>query len=387
MALTFPSPNISSKNSLWVPLVVGLISFYLNWSLISKGPYHLDCLELIIKAEKMLSTGQMDPLFGPGYPLTVIMAAVFLFISRLFFVQDPAFAVNFMSVVFGALSVFSFYVLVRKLFDGTTALFSSLMLTVCPLFLGLSVYGKNHTLSLFFLIQGLSWLVSFLKTDRSKYFWGAAVCLGLMGAAREQDLVLMSLSVSFLFLCGFPEQGIFYRRLRAFGTFWVCVLFVVFLFHLPFFKKDTVGPYLAQFLAFWGIGIEKNSWRAGILLKTFQFVLQTLSLFGLLVAVAGLSKLALRHLRIFGFIIFWIMIPLLFYGMSRSMMGPRFLLIMLPPLIIAQGYMFAEMARQKSWKQVTLVSFVLTVVILFGTIYPVLKFRHDHAMLPEFARW
>src|SRR5436190_3864402 len=102
-ATVSPKP-VSPINPHFFPIAVGLLSFWLNWSLMSKGPYHLDCLDLVIKADDRVLNGHIRPLYGPGYPLTVFMAALFHFIARLFSIQDPALAVNFMSVVFGALS-------------------------------------------------------------------------------------------------------------------------------------------------------------------------------------------------------------------------------------------------------------------------------------------
>ena len=38
-------------------------------------------------------------------------------------------------------------------------------------------------------------------------------------------------------------------------------------------------------------------------------------------------------------------------------------------------------------KFLTFLLFVCVVVIPFRKVYPIIKFRHDHALLPDFARW
>jgi len=133
----------------------------LRLAFLSKGPFHVDCLNLAINAEKTLNTLQMHYLFGPGYPLTVLLGAIFVGLAKIFAIADFVIAVNFVSVFFGALCILAHYSLVRKLLDESCAFFSSLMLSIFPIFLILSVYGNSHTPSLFFLLAGISSLLSF----------------------------------------------------------------------------------------------------------------------------------------------------------------------------------------------------------------------------------
>ena len=319
--------------------------------MISKGPYNLDCLELAIKAEQTLETFQIQPQYGPGYPLTVLMGAFFVFLSRLFSIQDPVFAVNFLSVVFSSFCILSYYFLAKKLFNETTAVFSTVMLIVCPIFLGVSVYGKNHTLSLFFLVQGISWLISFFKTADKKYFWGAALFLGFMGAAREPDLVLMILPISF-FLYGFQnkDDGFSKQFPRLLG-FWLFIFFIVLLFHLPFLGKEvsTVGN---KVINLWEIGFQKDFLGLGSLVLpiSIKFLAKTLTSLGLILAGLGLFMLSSKCPRIFGFLLLWVAVPLLFYG-NKETLAPRYLTLILPPLLLGQGYLFNQLILKKAfWK-------------------------------------
>ena len=152
-----------------IPFFLFLLSFLLRLSLISKGSFHVDCLNLAIQAEQTLETHSIHHLFGSGYPLTVILGAIFILISRIFSVRDPVIAVNLMSVVFSSLCVLANYSLVKKLLGKTAALFSSILLSLFPPFLVLSVYGKSHTPSLFFLLAGISSLLSFQTTGKKQH--------------------------------------------------------------------------------------------------------------------------------------------------------------------------------------------------------------------------
>lgn len=346
-------------------------------------------MELAVKAEKTLQTRQLQPQFGPGYPLTVLLGAFFVGMARLFSVQDPVIAVNFMSVVFSALCILSLYFLAKKLFDETAAVLSAVMLAVSPIFLGVSVYGKNHTLSLFFLMQGISWLISFLKTGSQKYFWGAALFLGFMGAAREPDLVLVGLSVSFLLLYGYPDHRGLFKRFQTLCGFWLAVCFIVLLFHLPILGKDGNSSTGNQFLDLWKTGFQKDflGILSPVLPISFHFLLATLTRAGLILAIIGLLNLAWKSPRIFIFLALWIAVPLLFYG-NKETLSPRYLSLILPPLLLGQGYLFSRFIQKNALLRWTAyASFIMIVCLLFSRIYPVLEFRHQHALLPEFARW
>lgn len=113
-----------------VPFLLFLLSFFVSFSLMSKGPYHVDVLDLMIRAEHLLKTGQLLPLFGSGYPLSVILAAGSIKGCHLVGVADPAFAVNLVGVVFGTLSVMAFYYLARAMFGGQAAVASALLFSV-----------------------------------------------------------------------------------------------------------------------------------------------------------------------------------------------------------------------------------------------------------------
>ena len=173
-----------------IPLLLFLFSLLLRLNLISLGPYHVDCLNLIIQANATLETGQLHNLFGFGYPLTVLLGSFFIWACQLFNIYDPVFAVNLMSVVLSSLAVLINYFFVSELFDKRTALISSLLLTVFPNFLGLSIYGTSHIPAILFLELGF-WMLSLYKKFPQKIFlYLSALSLGLVGAARLQDLIL-----------------------------------------------------------------------------------------------------------------------------------------------------------------------------------------------------
>src|ERR1041385_9432311 len=142
----------SHRTSYFWPLVIFGLSFVLRLSLVSKGPYHVDCLYLVMQVEKTFETHQLQYLFGFGYPLTVIFASCAVLLGQWTGMNDPFMCVNLMSAVFGALGVFVFYLIAQDFFDEKAAVLGALIFSLNPIFLGVSTYGTSHTLSVFFLL-------------------------------------------------------------------------------------------------------------------------------------------------------------------------------------------------------------------------------------------
>ncbi len=142
-----------------LPFLIFLFSFILRLSLISKGPYHIDSLNLVMQSQKTLQTHQLQPLFGFGYPLTVILGSLFIKISEIFTFHNPVLAINFMSIVFSSFCPPLLYIITKNLFNSRTAFFSTTLFSLSPIFLGISIYGKSHSPCLFFLLSAIIYLL------------------------------------------------------------------------------------------------------------------------------------------------------------------------------------------------------------------------------------
>jgi hypothetical protein len=132
------SKDLKKIHPFLIPFLLFFASFLLRLALISKGPYHMDCLNLAIQVERTLSTQKLQPLFGFGYPLTVLSGVFFFWLTKFWGHADPVFAVNLMSVVFGSLCIPTFYAFIKRILDERTAILSSIALSLSPLFLALA---------------------------------------------------------------------------------------------------------------------------------------------------------------------------------------------------------------------------------------------------------
>jgi hypothetical protein len=375
------------KNLSWIsPAVILLASFLLRISLISKGPYHVDCLNLALKAQETLDTGVLQNLFGSGYPLTVLLGAVFIGMGRLVSVQDPVIMVNFMSVVFSSLAVFLLYYLGKNLFNVKTGFFSAILYSVTPIFLGISVYGKSHAPNIFFLLLCL-WLLTRFRGHLSfRYLGLAALAFGCAGATRLQDMVLMVPATAY-FLATMPQPAP--QRLRAGLAFFGLAGLLGAGFHLPYLFGPDAGPFLAQFGHFWDQGVT-HSFR-GVFSPALgiacEYLWMTLSFLGLGLSVFGLLLIGLNDRRACVFLLLWFGVPLLFYG-NLWTIAPRFFAFCLVPLFLGQGYLLSRFFSYKPTFRIPVILF--TLFLLFYSVYQVyaiLLLRHQRALLPEYVRW
>jgi 4-amino-4-deoxy-L-arabinose transferase-like glycosyltransferase len=388
--------NLSHKTSWLFPCILFLLSLAVRLAFISKGPYHVDGLNLAIQAEQTLQTGKLHHLFGPGYPLTVLCGTVFLALGRLLGFTDPVTAVNMMSVFFSAGTVPLFYILVKRCIGSSAGFYSALLLSFSPIFLLLSVYATSHTVSLFFLTAGLLGLKEYQQTLNINTLLISGLLLGAMGGARIQDLILMFPALS-VFL-GFPSpEGSGHHPQRPSSQRWChffllfgTILFTAFLWHLPLLSTARHTGYHSQFFRFWQWGLIQNF--LGIIspsmIESFRYMIFGLTPVGSVVSLLGLVQGLRVHSRTFFFLMSWFLIPLAFYGNLDSS-APRFLLLSMIPLFISQGTFLAHLqSYRKPLFQAGIYGYiVITVTLLFSQTYPILKFRHTHALLPDFGRY
>ena len=375
---TAPPQNTSTV----VILLLFTLSFSLRFFLISKGPYHVDCLGLAIAAENTLKTLHLNYEYGFGYPTDVILATFFVWLLRVFGFQDSVFAVNFMSVVISSLSIPLFYATIKKLLDRRTALLSALLLCFSPIYLGLSVYGKSHTPSLFFLILGIYFLINKAK---KKYFFLSAIAVGFMGATRLQDMVVMAIPISYLLFSGEKDLKIFFKDLVL---YWSIVFGVTALLHAPYVIGPDKEEYLSQLSAFTkDASSQWVSLFSPALFSCLNYFEMNSTWLGLILALLGFILLLTRKPKIFLFCFLWFMVTLLFFGNMWST-RPRYLNLTIPALCIAQGFFLAYFINlRKIFKITTLIALLIIIFIPFNSILPILWFRHQRALLPEYVQW
>ncbi|HBG61204.1 MAG: hypothetical protein A2Y03_06235 [Omnitrophica WOR_2 bacterium GWF2_38_59] len=384
-------------NKYVVPAALLVFSFLIRMSLISKGPYSLDSLAVVNAALQTIKTHQIQYFHEFQYPLAVIFLVGFINFFRLFAVDDPVFLYNLISVVFSSISVVLFYVLIKPILNKPAAFFTAILFSLCPIYLGLSVYGTSNILSLFFLFLCFVSMSQYFSLQDNKYYFISSFSLGLMAAARLQEMFFLLPAVFCFFV--FPpfkkisedgsEQTIPGGSLNGFVPYLFLAFAVGALFYFPAllrYIKSPETPFLLEVLA---DNVPRRGFIPffiGSLVRNVEFIKMSFSSTGLLLSVVGLALMLFSHRKALSLCLAWIMAPLFLLTCFR-ITGPRLLVLTVPAFYIGLGYVIFILFQKN--KLMRLAAFVIFIGIMFSNylaIYPILLHRHNAALLPDYAR-
>ncbi|MBU0468309.1 MAG: glycosyltransferase family 39 protein [Candidatus Omnitrophica bacterium] len=383
-------------NKYLVPLVLLVFSFFIRMSLISKGPYSLDSLVVVDAALKTIQTYQIQYFHDFQYPLAVIFLVGFINFFKLFSVYDPVFLYNFLSVFFSSMSVSLFYVLIKQLINKPAAFFTAILFSLCPIYLGLSVYGTSNILSLFFLFLCLVSMNQYFLSQEKKYYFLSSFSLGLMGAARLQEMFFILPAIFCLYAFSPLEkirpdrsQKKLRTKLCGFAGYLVIAVLIGGIFYLPAILRQIKSPETPFLIGVLVTNVPRSGFIKffiGSIVRNIGFIKMSFSFLGLVLSVVGIALMAFSNRRAFALCFSWILAPLLILACFR-ITGPRLLVLIVPAFYVGLGYVFSIVLKKN--KTMRLVVFVVFVGILFSNyfkIYPILLHRHNAALLPDYAR-
>ncbi|HRZ40370.1 MAG TPA: glycosyltransferase family 39 protein [Candidatus Omnitrophota bacterium] len=274
--------------------MIFLASFFLRWELISKGPFHGDCMSLVMQAQQTAATGTVHYLHSHGFPLAAILNGFFVWTFQSLGLSDPVFAVNMMSVVFSSLTVLVFFLLTRIWFNENTAFFAAALFSATPIFLANSVYGNTHMPALFFALLGIYGIwKGYLPKQTHRSLILPAIFLGFGIAARAQDAFFF-LPVVAALLCVHPsvKDSRFRKKLGAIVLFTGTAMLTAGLFYAPLIQQDFLiksqrGHNLIHFLDSELLAhIATDFWI--FLPLCFKFISSTITPAGVLLCISGL---------------------------------------------------------------------------------------------------
>ncbi|MBP9853402.1 MAG: glycosyltransferase family 39 protein [Candidatus Omnitrophica bacterium] len=367
-----------------------LLNFLARFSLISKGPYHADCLFLAVQAEATLHTLKIHYLQGTGLPLTAIVGAIFIGLGKWIGTTDIVMAVNFMNVLLASVCVPIFYLLLRKLFDDKAALVGSVVLSLNTIFLPVSTFGNSHILAILFFFLGLLFIFQYFHSEGNVTYFLAGICFGLMGAARLQDLFVILPAIAFLF-CVRPGSDK-KRRYMNLILFFLIIFMVTSAFYIPFLVNKNYFSMANSFQQYKTVifqaleRVNLNSFRIVLywMFQSISFVGCVGSAIGLWLMYRGEKKLFASFIALF--IVPTFMLVSLWWFFRYT--APRMYLIPAIILIIPLSYAFSALNKRNT-KLFNTAFILLIFLLVFNNrgIYETVKFRHDHALLSDFYRW
>jgi hypothetical protein len=360
--------------------------------LVSKGAYNVDCLGITIQAEKFLATGRLEYFFGFGFPLTILIASFFVWLANLLAVPDAVAVVNYMGVVFGSLCIPVFYSLTEKLTDKTTAFLGGVLLSICPVVLGYSLLGMTHAPALFLQLLAMLNALNYLREGKRNRLVLSAVCFGLLGAARFQDMVMIAPVLAYMFLFWKKADGQnapIKLRLKELTAFAAIALATTATFYLPYVVGRSRSLYITQLGFYQHVSLVYFDvvFFISALIHNIKLLVMTLSLPGFLISLTGLSLVHRDSRRLYWLFVIWIGVPFLLFS-NLFTIAPRHQILILPAFILLECYTLRKLLLFNIWFRLCSLM-ILTMIVLFTFVYylPVFVYRHHHSVITDYSRW
>jgi predicted membrane-bound mannosyltransferase len=182
-----------------------ILLFMLNLAVgslfINEGIFHCDGVFLAQAVENTLKTGGLQPAIRGRYGSVIINTILYFpfFLAG----ENADFITRFSSVLFHALSIAALFLFINELFaDYFQALFASLLFSFTPYYFSPNTYGKDHGMSVFFLLLAFYLLCRGLKQNTS--FLVAISSFVLTFAISVKEAILVAVPLYFLLYLG-PE--------------------------------------------------------------------------------------------------------------------------------------------------------------------------------------
>lgn len=382
----------------WIAILLFGVAFILYFSFIGKGSYHPDTLIYLLQVEKTLSTGHLQP-YLTGYNIPMILGVLAVSVGKLLGLNDPVLLLNFLNVFFGAMGVVAFFLFLREIFDGPTAMISAGLLLILPMYFSLSTFGGSQIIAMFFLLLGCYFLMRFAHGRDT--VWGAVIALGLLGASRPQELVFLFLPVTYVLWhvlkgkSAFLRGTVRYRRTFECALFWLFVGGIILIVPLPFLFHDGKFPGIQDIKGLYIAYITPNPTHVPVLYRMFAFSLQTvfheLTSPALICALGGVFFLFKKDRRILAFLLLWLLCAFVFYTslFHKIMPTERYLLLCMPPLLALMGYFLRHLLVSGGCilKWMVMVIIGGLGIVYFQRVIPPLTIRHAVAVNNDFALW
>lgn len=292
-----------------------------------------------------------------------LMIWIFGFFQNFF--PDPLYAGRFVSVLFGFLTLLGIYTLSKKVLNHNVAVIASLIYAITPLFV---FYNRQALLEAGTACIGI-WaaitLINVIKTPtvKNSILLGTVLGFGFFIKSTSLLFVVAATAVFCLYIWKKRQVALFKAYGIAFLSF-VCVNFLVFLnpvfwekFHTNSRYSFTLSEMLAMPITSW-----MNSTR-GFIEIAFFFITP----FVFLASIIGMYLFYKKKIKYNIIFIVFFVVALSLEIFSVKSQGQRYLVSLLPFLIIPASYCFFLMLKQAFWKK-SLV-FLSCIIPFFMTLF------------------
>ena len=147
-----------------IALLLLLINLWAGFLFMNDGLFYHDSVVLAQAVENTQITGVLQPAIRGRYGSVVVNYLISL--PSLIVGHNADFAIRFSSVLFHALSIVALFLFLSMLFENLNiGFFAALLFSFTPLYFSPNTYGKEHGMSVFFLLVSFIILYRGLKKE------------------------------------------------------------------------------------------------------------------------------------------------------------------------------------------------------------------------------
>jgi 4-amino-4-deoxy-L-arabinose transferase-like glycosyltransferase len=295
--------------------------------------------------ERFVSNAFYPPLFDGAVAISFDLFGVSVFSARL------------VSVVFSVLSLWVVFEFAYSMFDGKTALLSSVLLGLMPGYFWLSRLALIEMMLLFFVTLGLLFFCRWLNTRKNRYMALCGLAVGLGVLAKYQAVVAgIIIVVSVLFLArGQLKHSLSRLSLAIVAAILVIVPWVIVAYNVYANKIFSNWLYALQ------VGNpEKSVYSDRYPSPIFYFIdvvwpydlFHPISIFVYVLCLAGLGFLIWRHGKGDKFVLIWFITVFVFFSFIQNKEW-RYVLPLFPALAIAAATLITHLlGKLNGWKKI-----------------------------------
>lgn len=354
-----------------IPSSLFLVSLILRLSFLNAGLFHHDSVQLAMAVEKSADEFAIQPIGGGRHGLVLIDTIVFYFFSVFFGHTSAEFAVNFSSALFGALAIPLLYLFAMELTGSARiSVFSALAYSVTPIFLSVSTFAKDHTLSVFLVLLAFYLLTLSIKKNKNVYAALSGAAFGFSLLVREINILLV-FSIAYFLLSYSNKISPSVNKKRLFSWFisMVAVFTVILIILINPILKQQITRSFGTFV------IDQITYSLSGILITLTWLGAALLLYGIWLLHNGRKELLF-------FFALWFLPLFAFYTLS-SVVDHRFFSEAIIPLIIVISLATDSLGRFHRYLPYAAVA--ILIVWMLWSIYPAMQARHENSSMKEFS--
>ncbi|MFC1754027.1 glycosyltransferase family 39 protein [Thermoproteota archaeon] len=355
------------------------------------GLFHWDSLRDVLAVEWILTNGEFQYSYAYGAPGMVVLVFLFYMIHKLFTGTTSAeSAYFFVTFVTAALCVVLVYLITKKFTkDRFISISAALLMCFTPIFLSVTTYPKTHSISLFFALASIYLMILYSEQSKNWMLALCGFCLGYSITIRIFS-VLFILPLLYIYLdlkiknssLKINKDKMNIKNPLIFGIPAAAIWIVMFWKMIV--SRGGMIEYAKAMVGEQSGAVGWQGFFSSYMVPSISALYKTMTIIGVILLFVGLFYGLKKNRDLVIVLLLWTL-PFFFYFANIAAAQSRFFITFLPPLMIfialGLGLVYSK------HKVAAIAVLLLTVGMMFYTVHPFIKHRHDFSGTKEAALW